>query len=95
MLAWSRDTGAGVILVLQSKKIQQFNALLRKSLAYQRKNVWVNVCVLLAPIILAILLAILQKLFDDLLLDIEVSRHELGPPCSIFTTNSHDSLALD
>lgn len=41
------------------------NALVRKSWTYQRKNISMNVCVLMAPIVVAILLASMQTLLDD------------------------------
>lgn len=45
----------------------QVNALLRKSWAYQRKNISSLLCVLLAPIVVATLLGILQSLVNNLL----------------------------
>jgi hypothetical protein len=48
---------------------KQVNALLRKSWAYQRKNICMNIFILLAPIAIAILLGVLQALFDSLLSD--------------------------
>ena len=45
----------------------QVNALLRKSWAYQSKNISMNVCILLAPIVIAILLGVLQLLINSLL----------------------------
>ena len=38
----------------------QVNALMRKSWAYQRKNVSMNICILMCPIITSILLGVLQ-----------------------------------
>eukprot|EP00892_Ulva_mutabilis_P007665 jgi/Ulvmu1/5270/UM022_0064.1 len=45
---------------------RQVNALLRKSLAYQRKNICSNVFILCAPIIICALLGVLQTLLDNI-----------------------------
>lgn len=45
----------------------QVNALLRKSWAYQRKNISMNMCILLAPIVIAALLGVFQILISNLL----------------------------
>jgi hypothetical protein len=46
---------------------QQLNALLRKSLAYQRKNYCQNCCVMTLPILLIGILAVGQRLLDSLI----------------------------
>lgn len=47
----------------------QVNALMRKSWAYQRKNMVSNVCIVLAPIVIATLLGVLQYLIQQTLDD--------------------------
>lgn len=42
----------------------QVDALMRKSWAYQRKNIFSNVAVILSPIIIAIILGVLQTLLQ-------------------------------
>jgi cell division protein FtsX len=46
---------------------KQVNALLRKSWAYQRRNVCMNVCVLLSPIILCAILGVMQIVINNLI----------------------------
>jgi hypothetical protein len=55
---------------------QQLNALLRKSVAYQKKNWCQNCCVIASPLLLIALLGILQVLIDKLLNDPDTSVRE-------------------
>lgn len=48
-------------------QVRQVNALLRKSWAYQRKNICSNVFILVAPIVICALLGVLQTLLDNLI----------------------------
>lgn len=64
----------------------QVNALIRKSWAYQRKNVSSLLCILLAPIVIATLLGVLQSLVNNLLRD-------KGKVCSQ-TLNTQSSVLL-
>ncbi|CAH2043965.1 unnamed protein product [Thlaspi arvense] len=45
----------------------QANALLRKNLTYQRKNIWTNVRLVLVPLFLCLILLAIQLLFDSLM----------------------------
>lgn len=48
---------------------RQVNALLRKSWAYQRKNICSNIFILVAPIVICALLGVIQTLLDNLISD--------------------------
>lgn len=73
---------------MQVKK-QELSALLRKSLAYQKKNVAQNCCVLLAPIVLIGLLGIMQALLDNLTQD-EATVRPAGRSRVLVTTKGFD-----
>ena len=45
-------------------KTHQLNALLRKSVAYQKKNWAQNCCILVVPVLILLLLAVAQALID-------------------------------
>jgi hypothetical protein len=45
-------------------KTHQLNALLRKSVAYQKKNWAQNCCILICPVVVLLLLSIGQALID-------------------------------
>lgn len=47
----------------------QVNALMRKSWAYQRKNVSMNICILMSPIVTATVLGVLQYVIDKAIAD--------------------------
>lgn len=63
----------------------QVNALVRKSLTYQKKNVSTNICVLVTPIIIIGLLAAIQRLIDNAnKLSAEDKVPPLLPPASSY-----------
>lgn len=47
----------------------QANALLRKNIVYQRRNIWSNCCLISAPILFCLLLLAIRLLVNNLLLD--------------------------
>lgn len=63
----------------------QLNALLRKSLVYQKKNWGQNCCVLVSPVVLIALLGIMQTLIDQLL---DRDEAKVCSTCIRFTANS-------
>jgi hypothetical protein len=53
------------------------DALLRKSWTYQRKNICMNLCVILSPVVLVTILGVLQSLVDNLVS--EFTKVRCGP----------------
>ena len=73
--------------VLRTLQVQtrQVNALLRKSWAYQRKNVCGNIFILCAPILICALLGVLQTLLDNLISDdakVDILSLQQSLPCN-------------
>jgi hypothetical protein len=57
----------------------QAGALWRKNVAYQKRNIASNVCLLLAPILLCLMLLVIQTAIGKLLL--KGDQYEVRPLC--------------